>query len=181
MQSEIDGRSEQSVVLPEAADGGWRATVTRHPLAGALLAGFVATHLATVTGYWYHGIFLTDLTWPTFNGFLLLPKESSLAQFWAGTVDHYATGICFSVVFAFVIHRLFRWPNSVAGNIGKAVVYGLVLATISAMWWVPQLFPAINAGFFSNHLGAKVVIGIYLWHLVYGFNLGALYSPLKEA
>jgi hypothetical protein len=40
------------------------------------------------------------------------------------------------------------------------------------------LFPAFNPGFFSWNLGWKTVFGIYLWHLIYGLNLGAFYSPL---
>ena len=162
----------------------WRILVTERPLAGALVAGFVATHIATVTGYWYHGLSmksgqgLPDLGWPTFNGILLLPKGGDVSQFWAGTVYHLFTGMAFSLAFAFLLFPLFRWPNTVSRNIGKALVFSLVLATISAAWWVPQLFPSIHAGFFSHNLGWRTVFGIYLWHVIYGLNLGALYSPL---
>jgi hypothetical protein len=162
----------------------WRVFVTERPLAGALVAGFVATHIATVTGYWYHGLSLTsgkglpDLGWPAFNGILLLPKESVVAQFWAGTVYHLFTGLAFSLVFAFLLFPLFRWPNTTRANIGKGLVFALALATISAGWWVPQLFPAFNPGFFSHNLGWRTVFGIYLWHVIYGLNLGALYNPL---
>lgn len=166
------------------ATSSWRRTVTERPLAGALVAGFVATHIATVTGYWYHGLALTsgegfpDLGWPAFNGLLLIPDEGGLAQFWAGTVYHLFTGLSFSFVYAFLLFPMFRGKNSVGGNIVKALVFALVLATISAVWWVPQLFPAFNPGFFSWNLGWKTVFGIYLWHVIYGLNLGALYSPL---
>jgi hypothetical protein len=162
----------------------WRTVVTQRPLAGALVAGFVATHLATVTGYWYHGLALhsgaglPDLGWPGFNGALLIGKESTAQQFWAGTVYHLFTGMCFSLVFALLLFPLFRWNNTIGGNLAKGIVYGLVLATISALWWVPQLFPALHAGFFSHNLGWRTVFGIYLWHFIYGLNLGALYSPL---
>jgi hypothetical protein len=166
----------------------WRRFVTERPLAGALVAGFVATHLATVTGYWYHGLTLTagkgglpDLGWPGFNGLLLVgPKESGLAQFWAGSVFHLATGMAFSLAFCFLLFPLFRWQNTVGGNIAKGIAFGLALATISAGWWVPQLFPALHAGFFSHNLGWRTVFGIYLWHIIYGVNLGALYSPLPQ-
>lgn len=157
--------------------------MTERPLAGAMVAGFAATHLATVTGYWYHGLALKsgagfpDLGWPAFNGLLLLPKDSTLAQFWAGAVFHLFTGMAFSLLFAFLIFPMFRWPNSAKANIGKAMVYAMILATISALWWVPQLFPAFNPGFFTHNLGWKTVFGIYLWHAIYGVTLGALYSP----
>ena len=164
----------------------WRRTVTERPLAGALVAGFVATHIATVTGYWYHGLALhsgagfPDLGWPAFNGLLLIPKESALSQFWAGSIYHLFTGLAFSLAYALLLFPLFRWKNTIGMNIVKALVFAFVLATISAVWWVPQLFPAFNPGFFSWNLGWKTVFGIYLWHLIYGLNLGAFYSPLPD-
>src|SRR5438128_9625006 len=87
----------------------WRVFVTERPLAGALVAGFVATHLATVTGYWYHGLALhsgaglPDLGWPAFNGGLLIGKESTVQQFWPGSVYHLFTGMAFSLVFALLL------------------------------------------------------------------------------
>jgi hypothetical protein len=169
----------------------WRVFVTERPLAGALVAGFVATHIATVTGYWYSGLNFTagkglpNLGWPAFNGLLLLPDQSPVAQFWAGTVYHLFTGMAFSMIFAFLLFPLFRWPNTVGANIRKALVFALALATISAGWWVPQLFPQFHPGFFSTSLKLngpawKTIVGIYLWHIIYGLNLGALYSPLPR-
>jgi hypothetical protein len=169
----------------------WRTFVTERPLAGALAAGFVATHIATVTGYWYSGLNFTagkglpNLGWPAFNGLLLLPDQSVVAQFWAGTVYHLFTGMAYSMIFAFVLFPLFKWPNTVGANIRKALVFGLALATISAGWWVPQLFPQFKPGFFSTALKLngpawKTVAGIYLWHVIYALNLGALYSPLPR-
>ena len=91
---------------------------------------------------------------------------------------HYLTGICFSLTYCFLIFPRFRGKNTVGGNVTKGVIFGLVLATISALWWVPQLFPDFHPGFFSHNLGWNTVIGIYLWHIIYGLNLGAFYSPL---
>src|SRR5712691_7019368 len=117
--------------------------VARGQLVTALVAGFVATHIATVSGYWFHGVNLPDLGWPNFNGILLL-------------------GV-------------------------KAILFALVLATISAIWWVPQLFNSVfnyNFGWFSQNLGKflgvsawKAVVGIYVWHIIYGVNLGLIYNP----
>ena len=89
-------------------------------------------------------------------------------------------GLAFSLAYALLLFPLFRWKNSIGMNIVKALVFAVVLATISAVWWVPQLFPAFNPGFFSWNLGWKTVFGIYLWHLIYGLNLGAFYSPLPD-
>ena len=32
----------------------------------------------------------------------------------------------------------------------------------------------------TNNLGWKTVLGIYVWHAVYGLHLGAIYNPLPE-
>jgi hypothetical protein len=161
-----------------------------------VFAGILATHIATITGYWYHGIGLPDLDWPRFNGYLLLragvlsaggevpadvfaaPDTTRLLLGWAA---HTVTGVVFAAVFVMAIRPLLPWRNTVLGNAAKALVWGAVLATISAIWWTPELFPEFNAGFFSNHLGWKTVFGIYLWHFVWAVNLGLIYSPLPAS
>jgi hypothetical protein len=162
----------------------WRESVSKHRLMFALLAGIVATHIATVSGYWYGIIGIPILGWPQYNGILLLghtgSSMSGAEQFWAGTVYHYMTGICFSLIYVYLIHPIIRGGNSFAGNIVKALAWGVVLATVSALLWVPRDFPEFHPGFFSNNLGWKTVIGIYIWHLVYGLHLGALYNPTPE-
>jgi hypothetical protein len=171
----------------------WREIVTKHRVVAAVIAALVATHIATVTGYWFHGIELPDLGWPDFNGNLLLGvKASALSKFWAGTAYHYATGVSYGLFFAFIVHPMLRIKNSTGGNMLKGVLFGMVLATISAIWWVPQLFNSVfgaDLGWFSQNVARlfykqpawKVPFGIYLWHFVYGFNLGAFYNPLPEA
>jgi hypothetical protein len=160
----------------------WRESVARHRLAFALLAAFVATHIATVSGYWYKIIGIPVLGWPQFNGILLMGHPGSSTdgaeQFWAGTVYHLLTGICFGLIFVFLIHPLLPIRNTVVGNVVKALIWGLVLATLSALLWVPRNFPEFDPGFFTNNLGWRTVLGIYIWHLVYGLHLGAFYNPL---
>jgi hypothetical protein len=160
----------------------WRTNVSKHRFAFAVLAAFVATHMATVSGYWYKIIGIPVLGWPQFNGILLLGHPGSSAngaqQFWAGTVYHMLTGICFGLIYVFLIHPLLPWRNTVLGNIGKALLWGGVLATFSALLWVPRNFPEFHPGFFTNNLGWKTVIGIYIWHAVYGLHLGAFYNPM---
>lgn len=99
-------------------------------------------------------------------------------QFWAGSVCHFLTGLSYGLVFVFLIHPLLPIKNTVAGNISKGVLWGLVLATLSALLWVSRNFPEFHPGFFTNNLGWKTVIGICVWHLVYGTTLGAFYNPL---
>ncbi len=173
----------------KASSPPFRSAVSSSRLVTALVAGFVATHLATVTGYWYHGINMPDLKWPDFNGILLLGTDASpLSQFWAGTVYHLATGMCFALIFAFLVHPKLRLPNTTSGNVWKALIFAAVLATISAAWWVPQLFNEVfgaDLGWFSQNLGKlffntsawKPIVGIYLWHAIWGLNLGLFYNP----
>jgi hypothetical protein len=162
----------------------WRSTVSRQRIAYGLLAAFVATHIATVSGVWYKIIGLPDLSWPAFNGILLLTHQgveaSGTDQFWAGSVYHFLTGICYGLIFVFLIHPLLPIRNTFVGNIAKALIWAGVLATLSALLWVPRNFPEFDPGFFTNNLGWKTVLGIYIWHAVYGLNLGALYNPLPE-
>jgi len=169
----------------------WRSLVSNNRLVAALVAGFVATHMATVTGYWYRMIgFAPDangqgfvtLDWPAVNGLLIRPQATlfSWEQFVAGAVFHTFTGICFSLIFAFLIHPMLPWKNTTLGNIGKALVWGEFLALVSALWWVPSLFPAFNPGFLSLNLGWKTTVGIFIWHAVYGVHLGAFYNPLPD-
>ena len=166
----------------------WRAEVTKRRLAYALLAAFVATHIATVSGYWYKIIGIPTLGWPQFNGILLLVHPcgpqgcgaTATQQFWAGTFYHDLTGICFGLIFVFLIHPLIPIGNTFYGNIVKGLLWGGVLATASALLWVPRNFPEFHPGFFTNNLGWKTVLGIYVWHAVYGLHLGALYNPLPD-
>ena len=166
----------------------WRANVSKRRLTYALLASVVATHMATVSGYWYKIIGIPTLGWPQFNGILLLvhpygPKgagATATEQFWAGTVFHYGTGICYGLIFAFLIHPLLKMGTTFLSNIGKAMLWGGVLATFSALLWVPRDFPEFDPGFFTNNLGWRTVLGIYVWHAVYGLHLGAIYNPLPD-
>lgn len=171
----------------------WREVVSRHPLGTTIFAGILATHIATITGYWYHGIGLPDLDWPRFNGYLLVragvlsaggevpadvfavPDTTRLLLGW---VAHTVTGVVFAAIFVMAIRPLLPWRNTALGNVTKAMVWGAVLATISALWWTPELFPEFNAGFFTSNLGWKTVFGIYLWHFVWAVNLGLIYNPL---
>ena len=117
----------------------FRSEVSGSRLVTALVAGFVATHIATVTGYWFHGSNLPDLGWPNFNGILLLGVDASpVSQFVAGSVYHAATGICFALFYAFVAYPWLPFKQTRGGNILKAELFAVVLATLSAAWWVPQ-------------------------------------------
>jgi hypothetical protein len=162
-------------------DGSVRAVISRHPIAMAIVAGLVATHIATITGYWYHAIGLPAMDWPRANGAQLVPKTSELTQFIVGGVFHYGTGVCFALLYVLTIHPRLPWRDTTRGNLAKAMLFALGLAVISALIMVPLVFyPAYHPGFFSLNLGIKTVAGIFLWHIVFGIHLGAIYNPLPQ-
>ena len=66
-----------------------------------------------------------------------------------------------------------------AANMAKAIFFGLVLATLSSGFLVPYVyFPHAGAGIFGSGYGWKLVFAIYLWHFIFGVNLGMMYNPL---
>jgi len=149
-----------------------------HRVSAALLAGLVATHLATVVGYFMPGIGLPQLDWNRINGAIYTPKASPDVQFLSGGIFHYVDGIVFTAVFAIAVYPLLRWRSTALGNTLKGLFFGTVLATISVVFMIPRVyFPAAHVGFFSHNLGWKLILAVYLWHWVYGMNLGMIYNP----
>jgi hypothetical protein len=161
--------------------GRYRAWVTQHPVAASLLAGLVATHVATIIGYWMPGIGLRELDWNRINGMLYTPEASTDVQFLSGGIFHYLDGIVFSVIFAVLLFPLLKWRSTMVGNLLKGLLFGTVLATISVAFMNPRVyFPDGNVGFFSHNLGWQFILAVYLWHWVFGAHLGAIYNPLEE-
>jgi hypothetical protein len=157
-----------------------RVVISSSKLITAVVAGFVATHIATVTGYWYAGIGLPNLDFSLFNGILLVPKSDAQAQFILGGIFHYMTGISYAIVYVYLIHPLLPLADTTRGNLAKGLVFGLILGVISALWWVPVLFPQFNAGFATLNFGWSTLAAIFLWHAIWGINMGALYNPAPE-
>ena len=185
--------STQMPLLEDPATG-WRRLSNTHPIAMAVLAGFVGTHIATIFGFWFHGIFgLPDLDWPRFNGYLLfrptfgsdfsvLTEVSDTTRLVLGWLVHAFTGIVFTITYVAVVHPRIPWPNTMAGNAAKALVWGGILATLSALWWSPSLFPEFDLGFFTWNLDKFAgVVAIYLWHAIYALGVSLVYNPLPRA
>jgi hypothetical protein len=168
----------------------WRVLASTHPLGVAVLAGIVATHIATIFGYWFHGIGLPVLDFPRFNGYLLFRAElgndpavvtavSSTVRLVLGWIVHSFTGVVWALAYVIVIHPMIPWRNTTSGNFRKAMVWGAVLAAISGLWWVPVLFPEFQLGFLAwNFAGFKGVVAIFLWHAIWAANLSLIYNPL---
>jgi hypothetical protein len=161
----------------------WRRWATRHPVASALLAGLVATHVATVLGFWMGDFGLVRLDWNTANGLVYLPGGTPLTQFLVGGTMHYVDGILFAVLFAITLQPRLPWGNSEVGNVLKGVVFGTILAVIALGVLTPLVYaPArgADAGMFSTNFGWEYVVGVFLFHWIYGAHLGLIYSPLDK-
>jgi hypothetical protein len=180
--SEASARPDQlSVVGAANANRAWRAWVTRHPIGGALIAGFVATHIATIIGFWLPGIGLPQLNWPIVNGNVVLPRATSaVSKFLVGEVFiHGLDGVVFTFFFAIILFPLMGSRITPAMNFAKAMVFALLLGTLSIGFMVPYVyFPHSGAGLFTTGFGWKTVTGIYFWHLAFGINLGLMYNPM---
>lgn len=173
--------------LPGAgnANRSWRIWVTRHPIGASLLAGFVATHVATVIGYWMEGIGLPQLNWPVVNGNVVLPKASAVAKYVVGEVFiHGMDGVVFTLIYAVVLYpmliRLMGSRINPLTNMACALIFGLVLGTISNGFLNPYVYFAHQgAGIFTTGFGWKVPFAVYLWHVAFGVNLGMMYNPMS--
>jgi hypothetical protein len=179
------------------ADVRWRAWVREHPILAALAAGFVATQMATIVGYFLNAVGLPQLNWPVVNGGLVAPGSSVGAQFAAGAFVHTIDGIVFALLFAVLVWGKIPLPNTSIGNVTKGIIYSLVLAVISAGVLVPYVyFQKVGLDIFSfglegplpqpgsigqevayTDIGWRLPFAVLVWHLVYGFFLGALYDP----
>jgi hypothetical protein len=147
-----------------------------------MLAGAVATQFATVFGIWFSGFGLPSVNWPVANGWLILgikpySAPPTAAVYLVGELSHFADGVFFALLFALLFHPLVPLRNTLGGNLIKALLYGTVLAVISAAWWVPAVFIPHHAGFLSTSLGWKLTFAIFLWHWIYGYFLGTVYCP----
>jgi hypothetical protein len=159
----------------------YRVWVSDHRITAAILAGLVATHMATIVGYFMPGIGLPQLDWNRINGAIYTPKASSNLQFLSGGVFHYVDGIVFTVLFVVALYPLLRWPSTAVGNTFKGLAFGTLLATVSCAFMIPRVyFPHGHVGFFSYHLGWKLILAVYVWHWVYGLHLGLMYNPLAD-
>jgi hypothetical protein len=162
----------------ENAGRTWRVWVTRHPIGAALISGFAATHIATIFGLWFHGIGLPDLNWPVTNGNVVVPKATTAVKFGIGEFIHGVDGLVFTLIFALFLFPILAQAVNPMTNMAKALFFSLVLATISAGFMVPYVYaPHAGAGLFSTGFGWKTTFAIYLWHVVFGVNLGLLYDP----
>lgn len=161
----------------------------------AVIAGFIATHVATISGIWFNGARLPRFDFNQLNGWLALGFSQDPLQTWVvGAIIHYTSGILWGVVFALIVHpalgRLVKplAPLTPTVNYVKGLIWGIVLWIISSAFWVPLLIdPLFGGGVVGPFLtkfgpnGVQALITNLFWHTIYGVNLGLLFSPTPAA
>jgi hypothetical protein len=172
-------------------DDRYQNWVYQHPLQGAALAGFIATQITTIWGYYARGIGLPALPWPNYNGGLFAPRSfaadfsdyGNAGQFFVGQSIHMVNGVVFAILFVLTLRAKIPTFGPKMKSLQKGLIFGVVLAIISMGFLVPYVYvPKSGYGFFSfstpDH--AKLPLAILIWHLVYGGILGMLYDPKKS-
>ncbi len=178
----------------DSAEGETTYLVGRTRLQAALIAAFVATYIATISGIWFYGVKLPVFNFPQLNGYIIMgitaPNSEVLT---AGWIAQTIQGVLFALIFAFVVHPILGHvvkplrPLTPVNNVIKGVIFGFALYIISAAAWVPLLIGPLLApfnvpvgGFLSTFgpYGWQANVTDLLWHMVYGVNLGLLFMPL---
>ncbi|MGA0970575.1 MAG: hypothetical protein ACO3U0_04720 [Ilumatobacteraceae bacterium] len=167
----------------------------------------IATQLGTYFGYVFPAVGLPTLPWPLYNGLLglglsegayfgddgsIVGQAGVFGQyemflnnptgvFFVGQALHFVNGIVFAILFGLIArHSLPGNSKTNGGNIQKGLLYGVIMTIISAGILVPYAYVQGNGyGFFlfDGPDGWKLPAGILVWHLIYGYFLGALYQP----
>ena len=165
------------VVQRQTAGLHWPQYVNTHRLIGGLVAGFAALHIADMIGYWLPGIGLPKLDFAYFNGSILMPKADATTQWFEGHLFHTFNGIVFALGYALVVFPLLGKTLTTVRNVARGIAMGMVLATLSCLWWIPALFPDLHAGFMAHNLGWNLVLAVYVWHLAWSLALGIFFNP----
>jgi len=139
-------------------DDRYQRWVYRHPIAGAALAGFLATQVATIWGYYGIGIGLPSLPFPAYNG-LLFSRPSVAADFsdfgnpsswWLGQSIHYVNGIAFALLFALVAYKSLPTFFNKFKSVQKGMVFAIIQTIISLGFLFPYVYaPKSGFGIFS--------------------------------
>jgi hypothetical protein len=168
----------------------WYAWVNRRRVGAIALVGVIATQLGTYFGYVFPAVGLPILPWPLYNGVLGLgyaevpfdqrtTEFNSAAGYFVGDSLHFVNGIVFAILYAILARPMMPFRNTHGGNIASGLLYGVIMTIISAGLLVPYAYvPNQGYGFFLFYGpdGWKLPFAILVWHLIYGFFLGALYQ-----
>lgn len=133
----------------------WRATV----------AGFLATYVMTMTGFWQAGVGL-----PKLDTAATLAANMGHGYAW-GMAAHFLNGTILALIYATWFYD--RLPG---GRLAKGVVYGLILTLVAWVVVGPLVSPA-GPFFLNTPAPLMMLAGSLIVHLGYGIALGLSYTP----
>lgn len=174
----------------------WQQWVDQKPIGSLVLVSLIATQLGTYFGYVFPAFGLPVLPWPLYNGILGTTIADgyngavadpvgfavSGEAFFVGHTLHFVNGIVFGILFGILFRAMVPIKNTNGGSISKGLLYGVIMTIISAGLLVPYAYvPEQGYGFFllDGPDGWKLPFGILVWHLIYGYFLGALWQPTE--
>lgn len=173
---------------------GVKYLIGRTAVQNGIIAGFIATQIATVFGLWFPGAFLPKFDFNQLNGWLIFGIGGVPADvnYVLGALLHYVDGILWGLIFAIIIHpSLGQIIKPLArltptNNLLKGIIWGVALWIISSALWMPLLIGPLVAGFggvgpfLSNFgpVGYQAVFANLLWHTIFGVNLGLMFNPI---
>ena len=146
------------------------ADVTKN-LGRAIIAGFVATFIATRWGYMEERVGLPKLDFLSFVGSQIAPKDASAAFIYNwGAIQHYIDGVIFVIIYGMFFYNILPGPALFRG-----VIYGILLWIGTGLVY----FPLSGVGLFGANLGGPFLWAVLIWHIVWGIALGVFYSLPK--
>lgn len=186
--------STEASANPAQPSAIWRRWVDQKPIASLVVTAFIATQLGTYFGYVFPAVGLPVLPWPLYNGILgttiadgfngAVATEGGFAvtadAFFTGHALHFVNGIVFGILYGVLFRDQFPLKNTFGGNVSKGLIYGVIMTIISVGLLVPYAYvPNQGYGLFlmDGPDGWKLPFGILIWHLIYGYFLGALWQP----
>ncbi len=174
--------------------GGVKYVLGKSAATSALIAGFIATHVATVFGLWFGAAKMPQFDFNTLNGWLILgftrPAETT---FLVGGLVHYVNGILWGLIFGLIVYPMMGGslkmlaPMKPTTNLLKGLLWGWTLWLISSILWMTLLVgPLVNAfggvgPFLTNFgpVGYQAVFTNLFWHTIYGLHIGLFFNPMK--
>lgn len=170
-----------------------RYLIGKSAASSGIIAGFIATQIATVFGLWFTAAQLPKFDFNTLNGWLVFGFTSTPENtFIIGGLIHYVDGILWGLIFALIIHPMLGQfikplaPLTPTNNFIKGVIWGLALWIISSALWMPLLIGPLVAGFggvgpfLTNFgpVGYQALVTNLFWHTIFGLNLGLMFNPV---
>ena len=139
----------------------------------AVVAGFIATYVMTMTGFWQAGIGL-----PRMDVGAMLAGNMGHSYNW-GQTAHFLNGILMGLVYAQWLYG--RLPGV---PLVKGILFGIMATVAAGLVVVPIITASMEnpAGvFFSKTpMPGAMIMGSLAVHLAYGIALGLTYRPAEE-